>query len=205
MGRPRAVARPPRRRPVRHRDEAERAEATRVRRFAGWRALPLDGGHVGHHLAKARERLNALRRTAAAELRAVPPPDTRPLPGPADGRDWLAWFWSAGDAAEQGPRRHPEDDPRTGRVPLRLGHSREQWTPPVEGDPSVTEAPRSRKEPILRMRPPPGARPPPALEDHPTSASQPPPRRAVGGPARPRRRTFRGVGRAARRPSSSAG
>lgn len=98
-------------------------------------ASHLDGGHVGHHLAKVRERLNALRRTAVAELRAVSPADVRPLPGPTDGRDWLEWFWTAGDAAEQAL-----EDIR-GMTPALADFleavTREQWTPP--GQASVAE------------------------------------------------------------------
>ena len=61
----------------------------------------LEAGQVGHHLPKMREKLNVLRRDAANELRTGSISNERPLPGPTDVQDWLEWFWSMGDGAEQ--------------------------------------------------------------------------------------------------------
>jgi hypothetical protein len=87
----------------------------------------LEAGQVGHHLPKMREKLNALRRDAANELRTAAIPNDRPLPGPTDRQGWLDWFWSTGDATEQ-----VVDDIR-GLLPFLAAFlelvTREQWKP----------------------------------------------------------------------------
>lgn len=113
-------------------------------------AAHLDWGHVGHHLAKARERLNTLRRETAAELRAITGPDVRPLPGPADCQAWLEWFWTAGDTAEQALDEVRDLSPKLAEFLETV--TREQWTPlpaadapkgglPVPGTDAMTAPP----------------------------------------------------------------
>ena len=99
------------------------AALTRLRMLAD----ALEVGWVNHHLPRIRTRLNALRQQATEELRGAAGPAMRPLLGPTDIEDWLGWFWSAGDAAEQAV-----DDIRERFASLATfleSVTKEQWEP----------------------------------------------------------------------------